>query len=76
MKSVYRHDLTMLAVINLWARLLFSDRESTVESGDAHTHTQFHAENHENTWRKKAAAGRFQQFRFALLLNRKSGKKF
>ena len=39
MKSVYRHDLTMLAVINLWARLLFSDRESTVESGDAHTHT-------------------------------------
>ena len=39
MKSVYRHDLTMLAVINLWAQLLFSDRESTVESGDAHTHT-------------------------------------
>jgi hypothetical protein len=29
----------MLAVINLWAQLLFSDRESTVESGDAHTHT-------------------------------------
>ena len=38
MKSVYRHDLTMLAVINLWAQLLLSDRESTVESGDAHTH--------------------------------------
>ena len=37
--TVYRHDLTMLAVISLWEELLFSDRESTVESGDAHTHT-------------------------------------
>ena len=31
-------------------------------------HPQFYAEYHENTKRKKAAAGRFQQFRFKLLL--------
>jgi hypothetical protein len=35
------------------------------------SNTQFHAKDHENTWRKKAAAGRFQPFRFTLLLNRK-----